>query len=121
MIVVSANGEQDADAGFDLRRAKLSAAGVEVLSCGPKEIEPLLAALASRGISSLLVEGGAATARSFMASGMVDRILLFQGPLEIGASGIESPLTKSNIPGEYVPVRTERYGEDICYEYERGI
>ncbi|MGO8448192.1 hypothetical protein ACC791_37380, partial [Rhizobium ruizarguesonis] len=45
------------------RRAALEAAGVEVVHCNPYHPEVLLPALATRGISSLLVEGGAKTAR----------------------------------------------------------
>ncbi|OUC50279.1 bifunctional diaminohydroxyphosphoribosylaminopyrimidine deaminase/5-amino-6-(5-phosphoribosylamino)uracil reductase, partial [Eggerthia catenaformis] len=57
------------------RRAALEAAGVEVLSTDT--IADLVTALASRGISSLLVEGGARAARDFLDAGLVDRIMLF--------------------------------------------
>ncbi|MDI7861028.1 bifunctional diaminohydroxyphosphoribosylaminopyrimidine deaminase/5-amino-6-(5-phosphoribosylamino)uracil reductase RibD [Rhizobiaceae bacterium n13] len=107
--------------GFAFRRSTLDGAGVEVLGCDPRNLGSLLSALASRGISTLMVEGGAATARSFLDAGLVDRILLFRGPGEIGGTGIESPLTNANIPAQYVHVRTDRYGEDICEEFERGI
>ena len=123
VVAVAEDAEMydDDDAAFAARRAALDAAGVEIVGDDPKNLDGLLTGLASRGISSLLVEGGAATARSFMAAGLVDRILLFQGAVEIGAGGIESPLTKSDMPEQYHLVRTERFGEDICDEYERGI
>jgi diaminohydroxyphosphoribosylaminopyrimidine deaminase/5-amino-6-(5-phosphoribosylamino)uracil reductase len=103
------------------RREALDAAGVEVLQSNVNEPGELLEALGTRGISSLLVEGGARTARRFLDAGMVDRILLFQGPAEIGEGGIESPVLKSNIPAEFMHVGQSRFGDDLCDEYERGF
>ncbi len=67
---------------FVERRQALEAAGVEVVVCDPSAPGDLLAALATRGISSLLVEGGARTAQLFFNAGLVDRILLFTGPAD---------------------------------------
>ena len=38
-----------------------------------------------RGIDWILVEGGAATAASFLKAGLVDRLLLYRAPITIGA------------------------------------
>ena len=109
------------DAAFLGRRAALDAAGVEVLQSSSSEPGELLEALGTRGISSLLVEGGARTAQSFLDAGLVDRILLFQGPADIGEGGIESPVLKSNIPADFMHVGESRFGDDLCDEYERGF
>ena len=109
------------DAAFLARRAALDAAGVEVLQSNSSEPGELLEALGTRGISSLLVEGGARTAQSFLDAGLVDRILLFQGPADIGEGGIESPVLKSNIPADFMHVGESRFGDDLCDEYERGF
>jgi len=101
------------------RAAALEALGVEVLICDPRRLDDLLAALATRGISSLLVEGGARTARSFLDAGLVDRIMLFTGPKAIGKGGIASPCVSGRMPQGFALRRTARYGADIFQEYER--
>ncbi|MBY5335431.1 bifunctional diaminohydroxyphosphoribosylaminopyrimidine deaminase/5-amino-6-(5-phosphoribosylamino)uracil reductase RibD [Rhizobium leguminosarum] len=106
---------------MDSRRAALEAAGVEVVHCNPYHPEVLLPALATRGISSLLVEGGAKTARLFLEAGLVDRIQLYQAPVVIGEGGIESPLDATDIPSGFAHTGTLMFGEDRLDEYERGL
>ena len=86
MIVLAAD-----DAPPD-RVAALEAAGVEVIPLrgGPPErIRAGLRALGSRGIQSLLVEGGAELAGAMVEAGAVDRVAWFLAPLLIG--GREAP------------------------------
>ncbi|KAA1177821.1 bifunctional diaminohydroxyphosphoribosylaminopyrimidine deaminase/5-amino-6-(5-phosphoribosylamino)uracil reductase RibD [Rhizobium tropici] len=124
VIAVAANPpsfDDNTDNAFMARRAALDAAGVEVLQSNLGEPGELLEALGTRGISSLLVEGGAKTARRFLAADLVDRILLFQGPSHIGKRGIESPVLKSNIPASFMHIGESRFGDDRCDEFERGF
>ncbi len=109
------------DSQMDARRQALEAAGVEVVYCHPYHPEQLLPALASRGISSLLVEGGAKTARLFLDAGFVDRILLYQGPGVIGEGGIETPVSKTDMPPGFAHRGTLTVGEDRLDEYEREV
>jgi diaminohydroxyphosphoribosylaminopyrimidine deaminase/5-amino-6-(5-phosphoribosylamino)uracil reductase len=111
--------DDSTDEAFMARRAALDAAGVEVLQCDSRQPGNLLTALGSRGLSLLLIEGGARAARNFLDAGLVDRILLFQGPGTIGEGGIESPVTRTDIPSGFTSVGTRFYGEDRCDEYER--
>jgi len=106
---------------LDSRRTALEAAGVEIVYCNPYHPEILLPALATRGISSLLVEGGAKTARLFLEAGLVDRIQLYQAPVVIGEGGIESPLDATDIPSGFAHTGTQMFGEDRLDEYERGL
>lgn len=101
------------------RLRALMSAGVEVLQAA--DLSDLLANLATRGISSLMVEGGAHVARSFLSAGLVDRLVLAQSELVVGANGIESPATPSDIPAGFQCVRQERFGADRSFEYERGL
>ena len=101
------------------RTAALEALGVEVLICDPRRLGDLLAALATRGISSLLVEGGARTAQSFLDAGIVDRIMLFTGAEAIGKGGIASPCVSGRMPQGFALRHSARYGADILEEYER--
>jgi diaminohydroxyphosphoribosylaminopyrimidine deaminase / 5-amino-6-(5-phosphoribosylamino)uracil reductase len=114
--IASASGsstEQD----LSTRRQNLTHTGVEILEAD--DLPALLTTLAARGISSVLVEGGATVARAFLDAGLVDRILLFEGAGEIGEGGIESPLNRTDIPQEYRPVGRLRFGDDCCSDYER--
>jgi len=111
----------NAEDGLDSRRTALEALGVEVLYCNPYHPEVLLPALASRGISSLIVEGGARTAKLFLDAGLVDRIQLYQGDVVIGADGIESPLTKTDMPSGFALRGTFSFGPDRMDEYEREL
>ncbi|MDX0554563.1 bifunctional diaminohydroxyphosphoribosylaminopyrimidine deaminase/5-amino-6-(5-phosphoribosylamino)uracil reductase RibD [Sinorhizobium medicae] len=104
---------------YEARRDVLVSAGVEILNAD--NIPDLLAALASRGISSLLVEGGSSAARAFLDVELVDRILLFTGPSPIGKGGIPSPFQRRSVPAGFTLQRTARYGDDIFEEYERDI
>lgn len=114
---VFAPGVSISDEDLALRRQALTAAGVEILDAA--DLPDLLTQLATRGLSSLLVEGGASVARAFLDAGLVDRILLFEGETMIGEGGIESPLTAHDIPKDYKPVRRMRFGADSCCDYER--
>src|SRR6266404_3576545 len=83
---------------------KLGAAGAHVMrvattSAPPRglELSAVLHALATKGITRLLVEGGARVASSFVAAGLVDEVWLLRGPDPIGADGVAAlgalPLT----------------------------
>ncbi|MFP3542101.1 bifunctional diaminohydroxyphosphoribosylaminopyrimidine deaminase/5-amino-6-(5-phosphoribosylamino)uracil reductase RibD [Rhizobium sp. SIMBA_035] len=106
---------------LDSRRTALEALGIEILYCNPYHPEVLLPALASRGISSLIVEGGARTARLFLDAGLVDRIQLYQGDVVIGTDGIESPVTKTDMPSGFALRGTFAFGPDRMDEYEREL
>lgn len=76
--------------------------------------------LAARGILTLMVEGGAFTARMFLAEGLVDRLALFTGPSKIGAGGIAAPLDRDHIPEGFRLLREARFGDDVYLEYVKG-
>jgi diaminohydroxyphosphoribosylaminopyrimidine deaminase/5-amino-6-(5-phosphoribosylamino)uracil reductase len=106
------------------RRAALEGAGVQFLATeianGGLALPELLEDIAARGISTLMVEGGAATVRHFLDEGLVDRIALFSGPNEIGGGGIDAPITPERIPAGFRKVRDERYGDDDFSEWVRN-
>ncbi len=118
VIAVTQKDGRD-DTGFLARQYALEALGVEVLICDPRRLDALLAALATRGISSLLVEGGARTAQSFLDAGLVDRILMFSGDVTIGKGGVASPCVPGRMPGGFSLRHAARYGADSLQEYER--
>ncbi len=107
------------------RRAVLEALGVRFLATETYDhtiaLPELLEDIASQGLSTLMVEGGAETARRFLEEELVDRIALFFGPAPIGAGGIESPVSANRIPGGFSLVREARYGDDGYAEWLRRI
>ncbi|WP_349252061.1 bifunctional diaminohydroxyphosphoribosylaminopyrimidine deaminase/5-amino-6-(5-phosphoribosylamino)uracil reductase RibD [Ciceribacter sp. L1K23] len=100
------------------QHADLQAAGVEVLPVA--DLRSLLGELAARGLSTLIVEGGAFVARAFLDADYVDRIDLYTGSVSLGAGGIESPVSRTNIPAGFELFHQENLGGDILQQYERA-
>lgn len=113
-------------AGVDpAHRRSLEAAGVRFIAAelfdGRIALPELLDDLAGQGISTLLVEGGADTARGFLADDLVDRISLFEGPEPVGQGGIVSPLNPDSVPPQFQLVRDDRFGNDRYREWIRPL
>src|SRR5262249_40508859 len=74
--------------------ARLGAAGAQVIRVHATpdglDLPAVLRALSERGITRLMVEGGARVASSFVAAGLVDEIWLLRGPATIGAHGVSA-------------------------------
>ncbi len=71
--------------------AALTARGVEVLSVAAADerwLARALAVLAERGITRLLVEGGAQVATALLRAALVDRIVLLQAPMLLGGDAV---------------------------------
>ena len=71
----------------------------------------------------ILVEGGAATAASFLKAGLVDRLLLYRAPITIGAGraslgdiGLDR---MDNAHGQWLRTDTRQFGSDMLDIYER--
>jgi diaminohydroxyphosphoribosylaminopyrimidine deaminase/5-amino-6-(5-phosphoribosylamino)uracil reductase len=105
------------------RRSLLAGAGADFLSApapgGRLDLEDVLGQLAGRGLSSLIVEGGAATAQRFLNAGLVDRLVLFRGTSEIGAGGVASPVGWDAVGPPFRLVREDVFGGDQCREWVR--
>jgi diaminohydroxyphosphoribosylaminopyrimidine deaminase/5-amino-6-(5-phosphoribosylamino)uracil reductase len=95
--------------------------GVELLRCrrgkGGVDLRDLLAKLAARGVTHLLVEGGARVHARFLAEGLVDRLAVFIAPKLAGGDGV--PLLAGPGPARMRDalrldeVQVERVGEDV--------
>ena len=93
--------------------SKLARRNVEVLH---GNIENELARLASRGINRLLVEGGALTARSFLETGVVDEVQVFQSSMVIGEHGLKGLPERALQP--FTRREEETLGSDVLNVYE---
>jgi diaminohydroxyphosphoribosylaminopyrimidine deaminase/5-amino-6-(5-phosphoribosylamino)uracil reductase len=106
------------------RYQKLLAAGCRMMACdsdaGGIALPELLDDLAGQGLSTVIVEGGAAVARSFIDAHLVDRIELYEGPDPIGAGGIDPPLDPAHMPAGFVLTSTLHHGADLHRAYERS-
>jgi diaminohydroxyphosphoribosylaminopyrimidine deaminase/5-amino-6-(5-phosphoribosylamino)uracil reductase len=73
------------------KAAALRALGVEIVAVdlqdGRLDLGQVLAALAARGITRVLVEGGAELATSLLRERRIDRLAWFRAPLLIGGDG----------------------------------
>ncbi|MGC1559130.1 MAG: bifunctional diaminohydroxyphosphoribosylaminopyrimidine deaminase/5-amino-6-(5-phosphoribosylamino)uracil reductase RibD [Bradyrhizobium sp.] len=108
----------------------LGAAGAQVIRLAttstPRRapnLSAVLRTLAERGITRLLVEGGARVASSFVAAGLIDEFWLLRGESSIGADGVAAldrlplaSITKS--PGFHVR-GSENLDKDTLTIYER--
>ena len=110
---------------------KLGAAGAQVLRVATTTAPPpgldllaVLHALSEKGITRLLVEGGARVASSFVAAGLVDEAWLLRGPDPIGADGIAAldalPLTTITQSPVFKVRASEKLDKDTLTIYERA-
>tara|TARA_R110002110_G_scaffold322081_2_gene534445 strand:- start:108 stop:1223 length:1116 start_codon:yes stop_codon:yes gene_type:complete len=75
------------------RGQALASRGVEIVSIqagsgGQPDINTALRALADRGVTRLLIEGGAGLATAFLQSGCVDELAVFTAPTAFGSDGL---------------------------------
>ncbi|HEX2367435.1 MAG TPA: bifunctional diaminohydroxyphosphoribosylaminopyrimidine deaminase/5-amino-6-(5-phosphoribosylamino)uracil reductase RibD, partial [Bradyrhizobium sp.] len=109
--------------------ARLGAAGAQVIRFAPTQgpgldLPAVLHALSEKGITRLMVEGGARVASSFVAAGLVDEIWLLRGPDTIGADGIPAldalPLSALTGSPAFRTRASESLGKDTLTVYERA-
>ncbi|MBU0585825.1 MAG: bifunctional diaminohydroxyphosphoribosylaminopyrimidine deaminase/5-amino-6-(5-phosphoribosylamino)uracil reductase RibD [Alphaproteobacteria bacterium] len=119
-LLIAACAEADA-----ARKAELERTGARMLATETYDdrvaLPELLEDLAAQGMSSVLVEGGAATARHFLEEGLVDRIALFSGAVVIGEGGLAAPIDASRMPPGFELVREASFGDDRYQEWTRAI
>ena len=107
---------------------KLGAAGAQLIrvAASGAELDPAAAlhALAEKGITRLMVEGGARVASSFVAAGLVDEIWLLRGPDKVGADGVAAldalPLTAITRSPAFKVRASENLDKDTLTIYERA-
>jgi diaminohydroxyphosphoribosylaminopyrimidine deaminase/5-amino-6-(5-phosphoribosylamino)uracil reductase len=109
---------------------KLGAAGAHVIRVATTSAPPaglhlsaVLRALAEKGITRLLVEGGARVASSFVAAGLVDEAWLLRGPDPVGADGVAAletlPLSAITRSPDFRVRASESLQKDTLTIYER--
>ena len=108
---------------------KLGAAGAQVIRIAAAATPPgldlgsVLRALSEKGITRLLVEGGARVASSFVAAGLVDEAWLLRSTEPVGDDGVAAlealPLTAITQSPNFRVRASEGLQEDTLTIYER--
>ncbi|MDQ2633172.1 MAG: bifunctional diaminohydroxyphosphoribosylaminopyrimidine deaminase/5-amino-6-(5-phosphoribosylamino)uracil reductase RibD [Pseudomonadota bacterium] len=117
-LMVAACAEADPQRKAELERAGVGFLATETFD-GRVALPELLEDLAAKGMSSLLIEGGAATAKHFLDEGLVDRIVLFRGAVVIGEGGLAAPIDEEHMPAGFRLLRQATYGDDHVAEWSR--
>lgn len=100
--------------------------GCELLPCelfeGRAALPELLDDLGARGVMSLMVEGGAQVAQSFLRDGLADELALFSSEVEIGSEGepVKSPVTPQHVPEGFGLTGEWQFGEDRLQTFAEG-
>jgi diaminohydroxyphosphoribosylaminopyrimidine deaminase / 5-amino-6-(5-phosphoribosylamino)uracil reductase len=112
------------------RRAALTACGVAVIDVpatpgGETDLAAALAALAEKGITRVLVEGGATLATALVRADLVDRIAWFRAPSLIGGDGLPVLAALGVAAPEqarrFARVGIEPVGDDVLETLQRAV
>ena len=108
--------------GRDGRHAEWRETGVEIVEAaaeadGRPALAAALEALAARGITRVLVEGGGRIAASLLGAGLVDRIEWFRAPGAIGGEGVPAlaalGIDRAREMPRFVRIASTAVGEDV--------
>jgi diaminohydroxyphosphoribosylaminopyrimidine deaminase/5-amino-6-(5-phosphoribosylamino)uracil reductase len=108
------------------RRAAFLAAGVQIIEAvadptGRIDLAAALAALGGRGLTRLLVEGGARLAAALLRARLVDRLVWLHAPMLIGGDGVPAVagfgLDTLARAARFARVSTDAVGEDVLTVY----
>jgi len=108
--------------------AILGAAGAQVIRVASTpsglDVSEVLHTLAARGITRLLIEGGARVASSFVVAGLIDEFCLLRGAEAIGVDGVAAldamPLSAITQSSAFRVRASESLGPDTLTVYERS-
>lgn len=110
-----------AEGGGELRASGVDICVMSRDARGRPDIAAVLRELAHRGITRLLVEGGAGVHASFIDRGFADRVEIFHAPLLLGAAGHPAidalaALGLDEAP-RFIRVGMRRLGSDLLESY----
>lgn len=109
-----------ADDVAEAKERAITASGATVVrvprsESGGVDLAAALAHLAKEGVTSVLVEGGAAVFTSFLQARAVDRVLVFVAPRLLGDSAVAA-LGALPTPIALADVGIKRFGDDVMFE-----
>ena len=87
------------------------------------DLDDALRELRSRGVLSLMVEGGAGLAASFLGAGFVDRLVIFRAPIILGGGslGAFSAIASQEIQRapRFTLIKSQALGDDVMSIYAK--
>lgn len=101
------------------RRTTLQATGVEIIDLPPDpqgkiSLPDLLACLGQRGISSLMVEGGARILQAFLTQQLADQAIITIAPLFLGGVPVIEPWGRNiQVPLKLIEMGGKQLGADL--------
>jgi diaminohydroxyphosphoribosylaminopyrimidine deaminase/5-amino-6-(5-phosphoribosylamino)uracil reductase len=105
-----------------MRREALSTAGVDVRI--HETLQSALVALAAENVHAMLVEGGARLAASLIEQALVDRLVIFQAPVVLGAGALNAFAHVSTATAESLArlpvIERAAFGDDLKTTYAFG-
>ncbi|MEK9282403.1 bifunctional diaminohydroxyphosphoribosylaminopyrimidine deaminase/5-amino-6-(5-phosphoribosylamino)uracil reductase RibD [Bradyrhizobium sp. ISRA442] len=108
---------------------RLGAAGAQIVRVPPGnatglDLPAVVRALAEKGVTRLMVEGGSRVAASFVTADLVDEVWLFRGAEDVGEGGVDAldalPLSKITQSQVFKVHASETFDKDILTIYERA-
>jgi diaminohydroxyphosphoribosylaminopyrimidine deaminase/5-amino-6-(5-phosphoribosylamino)uracil reductase len=121
-VVTSELAEAPAAAGLGAAGAQVLRVASNVSSTG-LDLGVVLHALAGKGVTRLLVEGGSRVGASFVAADLADEVWLLHGPEPIGADGVDAlhalPLSAITASPKLKLRASESLQRDTLTIYER--
>lgn len=113
-IVCDADKEHPGADALQDRGAEL--VPVPVDAEGMLAIEDVLATLANRGITRVLVEGGPSVARALLDADLIDEAAIYQGPKPVGEGGllpfVTEGLDRLTASGHFTRIQSRAFGPD---------
>lgn len=92
---------------------------------GQLDVGGLMHALARKGITRLLVEGGPILARSMIQAGLIDELIIFKGDFEVGNEGVlpfsDHPLNWAIETGGFVLVKSRKIKTNQMQIYQKAL
>lgn len=112
-LLVVTSGEQPT------REAALTGAGAVVLHAS--DLRHALEQLRARGVTSLLVEGGATLGSALLDAGLVHQLVIFQAPVILGAGALPAfealPARSASTAPRLRVVERRAFGDDLMTRY----
>ncbi len=98
------------------RMARLESAGALILAPPSADIRTALRALGIRGVTNILIEGGAALHAAALDAGVVDEVQVYIAPLTLGPGAVDW-IGRGRLAWEGLRDRRARWlGEDVLVE-----
>lgn len=110
-VLILAGARAAAERPQQLRR--LEAAGAEVLALDGDDIRAAVRRLGTRGVTTLVLEGGTVLHRAAWEAGVVDRVRVFVAPVVLGAEAVTWLGGRASLLADLAALHVRALGPDV--------